>query len=345
MSRIKLSYIHSYIDRHGRSRCYFRRAGQARVALPGAPGSAEFMQAYQAALEGRPSQSSKSVGADRAPAGSVSALIAFYYTTAEFGRLAASTKVTYRNILERFRGEHGTKPVATLEREHVRAILRRRQDTPAAANNLLDRIRGLMQLAVEEGWRRDDPTLGIKKIQARSDGFYTWSEEDIARFEAVHPIGTRARLALALLVYTAQRRSDVVRMGPQHVRDGVLTIRQQKTGMEVNIPVHADLQAILAASCTSHLSYLVTGQGKSFTPAGFTNWFRDCVREAGLPDGCSPHGLRKTAARRLAEAGCTAHEIMAVTGHQSLEEVERYTRAAGRRSLAVRAMNRLRAKR
>lgn len=198
-----------------------------------------------------------------------------------------------------------------------------------------------MQLAVEEGWRKDDPTLGVKKIQAKSEGFYTWSEDDIARFEIHHSVGSRARLALALLVYTAQRRSDVVRMGPQHVRSGILTIKQQKTGMEVGVPVHVDLQTILDASRTSHRSYLVTGQGKPFTPAGFTNWFRDCVRAAGLPDACCPHGLRKAATRRLAEAGCTTHEIMAVTGHQSLEEVERYTRAAGRRGLAARAMQRL----
>lgn len=138
MSRIKLSYIHTYVDRHGRRRCYFRRAGKKRVALPGAPGSTEFMQAYQAALEGHPCTTSKPIGADRVPARSMSALITLYYTTPEFGRLAASTKVTYRNILERFRNEHGSKPVDKLEREHVRAILRRRQETPAAANNLLD---------------------------------------------------------------------------------------------------------------------------------------------------------------------------------------------------------------
>lgn len=341
MSRIKLQYVHSYIDRHGKPRHYFRRGNQPRTQLLGLPGSQAFMEAYQAALEGKPTAAGKPVGAARSAPGSISSLIALYYTTPAFRTLAASTQVTYRGILERFRESHGDKRVATLEREHVRYIVRSMQETPSAANNLLDRIRGLMQLAIEEGLRHDDPSQGVKKIPIKTDGFYTWSEDDIARFEAHFPIGTRARLAFALLLYTAQRRSDVVRMGPQHISDGVLTIRQQKTGMEVGIPIHPDLRRVLDTNPTQHLAFLVTAKGKPFTAPGFTNWFRECVREAGLPEGCSPHGLRKAAARRLAEAGCTAHEIMAVTGHQSLEEVERYTRKAGRRGLAARAMGRL----
>ncbi|WP_354595950.1 tyrosine-type recombinase/integrase [Rhodovulum tesquicola] len=87
-----------------------------------------------------------------------------------------------------------------------------------------------------------------------------------------------------------------------------------------------------------NLSFLVTAQGRPFSPAGFTNWFRDMVREAGLPDGLSPHGLRKATCRRLAEAGCTPHQIMAISGHKSLAEVTRYTVAAGRKDLAVQAM-------
>ncbi|MEA1835267.1 tyrosine-type recombinase/integrase, partial [Methylobacterium durans] len=174
---------------------------------------------------------------------------------------------------------------------------------------------------------------------SKSEGFYTWSEADIATFEDRYPIGSRARLALALLLYTCQRRSDVVRMGRQHVRNGALAVRQQKTGTSLEIPLHPDLQSVLEASQAEHLTFLVTHEGRPFTPAGFTNWFRDTVRAAGLPDGCSPHGLRKAACRRLAEAGCTPHEIMSISGHKSLKEVTRYTAAAEQKRLAVRAMS------
>jgi len=127
-------------------------------------------------------------------------------------------------------------------------------------------------------------------------------------------------------------------MGRQHVRNDVLTIRQQKTGMEVSIPIHAKLEECLAGAPRTHLTFLVTEHGRPFTPAGFTNWFRDKCALAGLPVGLSPHGLRKAMCRRLAEAGCSPHEIMSISGHKSLAEVTRYTEAASRKRLAGDAM-------
>jgi integrase len=198
-----------------------------------------------------------------------------------------------------------------------------------------------MQFAVGDGMRRDDPTAGVRGVKIRTGGFHSWSEDEIAAFEARHPIGTRARLAFALLLFTAQRRSDVVRMGRQHVRDGVLTIQQQKTGMIVDVPLHPDLRTVLDATANDNLTFLVTALGKPFSPAGFTNWFRERCDEAGLPGGCAPHGLRKAASRRLAEHGCTANEIMAITGHTTLKEVSRYTAAIRRKHLAARAMSKI----
>jgi len=196
----------------------------------------------------------------------------------------------------------------------------------------------LMQLAIVEGLRKDDPTATIKSMKIKGDGFHTWTEDEIAAFETKYPLGTRARLAFALLLYTAQRRGDVIRMGRQHVRAGVLRVRQQKTGMNLEIPLHSALQAAMDAGPTGDLTFLVTSAGKAFTPAGFGGWFHQVCLDAGL-DGCSAHGLRKAASRRLAEAGCTAHEIMSITGHKTLKEVTRYTAAADRSKLAIVAMN------
>jgi integrase len=141
-----------------------------------------------------------------------------------------------------------------------------------------------------------------------------------------------------LLLYTAQRRSDVVKLGRQHIRSGVLHLRQQKTGRSLEIPVHPALQTILDVTASGHLTFLTTQAGKPFTPAGFTNWFRDRCNEAGLPRGTSAHGLRKAACRRLAEAGCSANLIAAVSGHRSLREVQRYTEAADQARMARSAM-------
>ena len=172
--------------------------------------------------------------------------------------------------------------------------------------------------------------------------FWTWSEDHIARFEAKHVIGSKPRLALALLLYIGLRRSDVVKIGPQHIHDGVLTIEQGKTegGEEAHleIPVHPKLRQNIDATPTLGMkSFLVTHFGKPYSAPGFGNWFREQCNAAGYSD-VSAHGLRKATARRLAEIGCTAHQIAAITGHASLSEVQRYTRAADRKRMAREAM-------
>jgi integrase len=210
--------------------------------------------------------------------------------------------------------------------------------TPAAAQVFLKVIRGLMQFCQTADMRDDDPTIGVKNVKLRSDGIYTWSEADISRFEEAHPVGTRARLALALLLHTGQRRSDVIRMGRQHLRDGTIHITQQKTRAALAIPIHPELADIIEATPNNNLTFLVTRDGSPFTPAGFGNWFREKCNEAGLPKQCSAHGLRKAACRRLAEAGCSAPEIMSISGHSSLREVQRYCVAADQARMAKAAM-------
>ena len=342
MSKIKLAYIKSYRDRHGQWRHYFNRRGSPRDAWPGWPGSAEFMEAYQIPLGGRAAQRPP----ERPPRrnieeGSMAALAAAYYASAGFRNLATSTQATYRNIVERIVAEHGDKPVALLDRKGVKNLINARADRPGAANAYLKTLRILMRFAVDEEMRSDDPTALIKRLKTKGDGFTAWTDEDIAKFEGRHPIGTRARLALALLLYTAQRRGDVVRMGRQHVRGDRIMVRQNKTGSTVEIPIHPDLAEILRLAPVGTETFLMTEFGKPFAAAGFGNWFRSCCSDAGLPLGYNAHGLRKAAARRLAEAGCTTLEIMAITGHREIEEVERYTRSANQRNLATVAIDKL----
>src|SRR5262249_9754626 len=189
---------------------------------------------------------------------------------------------------------------------------------------------------------KEDVTASIKLAPSTtSKGFHGWTDDEIARFEAHHPVGSKARLAHALLLYTGQRRGDVIRMGRQHIRDGVLTITQEKTSVTVPVPVHPQLRAILDATPSEHLPFLVTQRGKPFPGPRFTQWFRNHCNAAGLPKRCVPHGLRKAAGRKLAEAGCTAHEIMAILGHTTLKEAERYTRDFDRAKLARSAMARM----
>ena len=107
------------------------------------------------------------------------------------------------------------------------------------------------------------------------------------------------------------------------------------------IPEHRDLTAELATGAMSHMSLLTKQDGSSFDSAGLGTWFGEVSEQAGLPEECVLHGLRKTAARTLAEVGGTPHEIAAITGHKSLAEVERYTKAASQKQLGEAAIHRL----
>ncbi len=329
-------YVSEFTDVRGKQRVIFRRKGQKTHYFKASPWTPEFMREYQACLDGSAAPIIE-VGETRSKPGTFSALIATYYKSPEFTGLRPSTKTTYRGILERFREKHGEKRVAKIERKHIKAIIGAMSDRPAAANNLLDRLKSLMALALDLGVRKDDPTFRMRGYKLSGDGFHTWTEDEIAKFEARHPIGTKPRLALALLLYTGQRRSDAVTMGWQHIEGAGIKVRQQKTSARLEIPMHPTLQAVMAMTPKDNMTFLVTAYGKPFTAAGFGNWFRERCNEAGLPH-CSAHGLRKSAARRLAEAGCSNQQIKSVTGHKTDKEVARYTAAADQKRLAGQAM-------
>ncbi len=329
-------YCHGYIDCRGKPRWYLRRPGFKQVPLAGLPWSPEFMAAYEAAMAGGKIEPGKS----RIKSGSIADLITIYYQTAAFTRLSDATRQTYRGILERFRSDYGEHPVARLEDHHITAILDKKAATPAAANNLRRMLRSIMKLAKKRKMIAVNPMIEVEPIRYKVKGFKDWSDAEIKQFTDCYPLGTRERLALELMLCAAPRRSDVIRLGPEHVMAGRLVYRQKKTGAEIDIPILQQLAAAITAlpSLPEQQLFLKTQFGKAFTETGFYNWFTDKARRAGVPKGRSPHGLRKACCRRLAEAGCSAHEIMSVSGHETLKEVERYTKAANRSRLADSAM-------
>jgi integrase len=341
--RLKLpKYVHAFVDRHGRPRYYVRRAGLKRVPLPGLPWSPDFMEKYEAALSGA---APIVIGARRTTPGTVADAVARYLGSAAFSGLAPTTQKKRRATLERFRVDHGDKWIGKLRPDHVAKLLRGLR--PFAQRNTLKALRALMAFALSESDRlvETDPTIGVKLDRIKdTGGFKTWSETHIVQYRSHHKMGTRARLALELLYETMQRRGDIMRLGRQHIQHGILSLRQQKTGAQVDIPVLPELEAAIEAMPKAeHLTFLVTEYGKPFTAEGFGNWFRQRCHAAGLPADLSAHGLRKAGATRLAERGCSDHEIMAWGGWTSIKEVQRYTRAADRKRLARDAARKLRA--
>ena len=288
-------------------RRYFRQRGLPRVPLPGSPGSPDFMTAYNAAVA---ALNVREIGKTRSAPGTVSAAIAAYRDN-RFTALAPGTQRLRRSILERFRADHGDKRLAGLQKQHVAAILGAKK--PFAARNWLTTLRGLMQFAVATGLIGSDPTTAFEPAKTKAGRIHTWTETEIEQYEARHPIGSRARLAMELLLYTGQRLSNVIRMGPQHIRGGVLSVTQQKTGTELVLPVHPRLAEIIAATECGHLAFLVTSAGAPFSATRFGNLFREWCDAAGLPQ-CSAHGLRKAACRRLAKTGCSARRLRRSAG-------------------------------
>jgi len=204
---------------------------------------------------------------------------------------------------------------------------------------MLKMLRILIKHAIMLGWLQHDPSLGIKR--PKQGEVRSWSDAELSRFESHWPVGTKQRLAFGLMLYTGQRRSDVHRMVWGDVTGETIRVVQQKTGAKLTIPLHADLRTILAAAPRAHVAILTTEYGRAFTVDGFSGFMRDAIKGAGLPLDCQPHGLRKAAGRRLAEAGCSSRELMAVLGHKTLSEAERYTRDADQARLPSAAVARL----
>ena len=348
-----MPYVQRQRPYAGKILYYFRRPGFPLTRLPDpTEDRADFFVAYNKAL----SVSQKVARAERVAAAVTvrDCVTAYYKSPAYTGLGSDTTKMNYRRLLDRFvlmtgldGAEYGKAPAGELRPEHLRLILDPLYaKTPSETGNLLKRLRAVFRCAVERGLIKSDPTIGVKLAKVKTDGHRAWTDADIEQFRAFWPSGSKPRLALELLIYSGQRRSDVVKMGRQHVRAGAINLRQQKQGKggeitELSIPIHRNLQAELDQLDPGQMIFVLTEYGKPRSAVGFSGWLSDCAKKAGLPPQSSPHGLRKAAARWLAEAGCSASQIAAITGHASLKDVEHYTKSADQKRPAKAAMENL----
>lgn len=332
MGKLNLPYVSSFRDVRGKTRYRFRRAGKS-VYLPGPPGSAKFLDTYQKLLaDSEPKR--------RAPDGTLDALAQIYYASPAFLKNKPSTQRAYRSNLTGFLAKWGDAPVSMLETDDLAEIIGLMADRPGAANNLIKRLRALFKIARRKGWISFDPTEEIPYF--KTGEIHTWTADEHTMFVKRWKAGSMARLAYLAHLHTGQRKGDIVRLPmPKNASEPIRLI-QEKTGKRLEIP----LEPVLWEEVQRHEkrpALLVTSFGKPFSANGYGNWFRERCRDAELPERCSSHGLRKSAAKDLAEAGCSAHQIQAITGHASLKEVERYTRAAEQSRLAKSALEKRRA--
>ena len=167
------------------------------------------------------------------------------------------------------------------------------------------------------------------------------TSEGVTAYERRWPIGTRQRVWLDVLLYTGLRRGDAVRLGRQHVRDGVASIKTEKSGFTVTVtlPILDALAETLAAGLCGDLTFIAGESGHPLTKESFGNLFRGACRTAGVPG--SAHGVRKIAATRSANAGATVAQLEAIFGWQGGTMASLYTREADRCRLSLEAMHTL----
>lgn len=335
MPRPRKPHIVKETNRHGKTVRYFRRGKGPRIRLPGVFGSKEFNEAYDAAASGGKPDVRKS-----APKSSFRWLVDQYYQSGRYARLRPNTQRNHRLMLEDVCRTASKVNFRAAEPSDIRAGVVRRESTPHMAATYVGVMRAVYEFAKDSGWIKVNPVLrDIKARQEKSDGYHTWTIEEVERYQAKHPVGTQARLALDIMLFTGLRRSDAIVLGRQHIRNGVIRIRAGKNGAEIEIPLLKPLAASIDATKTGDMVFLLNTKGRPWKSISFGYWFAARCDEAEVPGRA--HGLRKAGATFAANNGATAFELTAMFGWSSVKMAEVYTRKVDRARLAERAANKL----
>lgn len=341
-------YVSINKSRHGKIRYRFRKTGCEDHLFKSAPGTAEFAKEYRTALKAL-----KSAGAGRTEERTINHLVVTFYNSTDFANGGADYQRVNRGILDAFREEWGTYPVAHFKKGHIEDIIKdkarkriikgRPVGGKVAAESLHKRLRRLFRLAIDLDWVENNPAERATAIKQDKDrGFYSWTEEDIAQYQKTHVLGTKARLAMEIMLWTAQRRGDCRLFGPGHITNGLIDYVQAKGSKPLKLPVAPQLRAAIDAMPAVGLkTFLVNDYGRTYASAAtFGNKMREWCDAAGLPQ-CSSHGLRKACARRMAELDVGNQGIKAVGGWSTDELVTTYTKAADQKLRAHAALGKV----
>lgn len=327
MPRPRPPHLHRETNRHGTVVWYVRVGKGPRIRIRAEFGTPDFDAEYKTALDGTP------LRAKSARAGSLSWLIDRYRDSTAWSALSIPVRRHRERVLKKLIDAHGAEPFIYIDRKNIVAGRDRRKDRPHAARLFVMTLRGLFKWAVAAEIAANDPTQGIETPRPKTTGFPVWSDEWRTAFEKRWKTGTRERLAYDILLHTGLRRGDAVRLGRQHAKNGVATIRTEKTGEVVSIVLSPALLKSIKASPTGDLTFIAGERGKPMTKESFGNWFRDVCRAAGISGAA--HGLRKARATIAAEKGATERELDAMFGWRGGGMASLYTEAANRARLAA----------
>lgn len=347
MIATRLRYCVYDPDTRGNERYYLRKKGHRKIRIKAKFGdgsgniSEAFMKEYLKALASlaAPTPAKHALKED-----TFDWLVDQYIRSEKFQKFDIATQRDKRSVLNRFCETAGPLPYRKYRRQDMEASQFKRRDTPGAADKLVKVIRALFNWAISKGYATINPAIGIEKLNKGSEGFHTWTPDEVERFRQVHVIGTKPRLALEIMLNVGARISDAAAIGRQNENAGWLKFiarkNRNRSPVTIEVPMTSDLRNALSATITGDFTYLVTEYGRAFSVDGLGNRMRDWCDRAGLPH-CSAHGLRKAAAVTLAENEATAAELCAVFGWKKLETAEIYIRKAQRKKMAGNAFARL----
>lgn len=347
MTATRLRYCVCDPDTRGNVRYYLRKPGHRKVRIKerfddGAGNIREaFMKAYLDAL----ASLAAPMPAKAPPKeDTFDWLVDQYIRSEKFQKFDPATQRDKRSVLNRFCEAAGPLPYRKYRRQDMEASQFKRRDTPGAADKLVKVMRALFNWAIAKGYATVNPATGIEKLNKGSEGFHTWTPDEVERFRQAHAVGTTPRLALEIMLNVGARISDAAALGRQHEYADWLKFiarkNRNRSPVTIELPMTADLRAALSATKTGDTTYLATEYGRAFSVDGLGNRMRDWCDKAGLQH-CSAHGLRKAAAVTLAENEATAAELCAVFGWKKLETAEIYIRKAQKKKMAGNAFARL----
>lgn len=334
MPRNRPLYLQRHVTRHGAVVWYVRIGRGPKVRIRGTYGSDEFNEAYQAAIAGEKPRAPGAAKKD-----TLQWLVDLHRKSGYWSDLSPATRKQRENIFRQVTKASGDVAVASIGKQAIIKGRDRRKSTPSQARHFVDTMRSLFKWALDANLVKTDPTLGVSTKKPGKAGIPVWTDADIARYEDRWPRGTRERVMFDLFLYTGLRIGDVALLGKQHVRNGVIEIDTEKTGMRVTIPMLAPLAATLKVGPTGDMAYIATKTGQPILKNSLGNVFRVACRAAGVNK--SAHGLRKAAATHAAEQGATVADLEAIFGWSGGQMASHYTRSANRKELAKKAMAKL----
>lgn len=333
---VTLPYIQEWTDPDGRTWRYVRK-GKKRVRLKLEPDDPSYLNEYQAAV----ALIDYEPGSTASAPGTWHALIDEYLESSAFLKKVKTPKSREerKRACKLIRAKWGAKHVSGCRREDVERWQDKLMETPGKANNLLRAIKKLLAFGEGRGFTFDRSILKIEKLELGA--WRSWTDLEMQKFVDTWALGTRERLIFDLALYTGQRKADLMDMTREHLDGDIIGVAQQKTGERLAIQLHPYLKGSLKAFKSNGLAIIQDGAGQPMTSRSFHDAIATAIDAAGLPTACVLHGLRKAAARRLAEAGASTQEIMAITGHRTLGMIEHYTRGANQKKLAKSAILKL----